>query len=191
MIIGILDIMGSVEEHAAALDRCGVEVRMVKSPEDFDSLDGLIIPGGESTTIGDLLDVYSLKPKTSNLPIWGTCAGAILLAKEVGNRKPRVGLRLMDIAVDRNSYGGQLNSFETELDISFPDDARTKRPFNGVFIRAPKIKKAGKKAKILASYDGFPVMVREGNYLATTFHPELTNDLRVHKYFIKIVSDHK
>ncbi|MBI5413467.1 pyridoxal 5'-phosphate synthase glutaminase subunit PdxT [Candidatus Peregrinibacteria bacterium] len=196
-VIGVLDIQGSVEEHIAALKKLGLSPIAVKTKSDLDEVDGLIIPGGESTTIGKLLDLYGLDEeifkrasqsvKTSDskpLAIWGTCAGAILIAKKVTNRPPQ-NLPLVDIEMERNSYGRQLDSFETE--ISAPEVSP--KPIPAVFIRAPQIKRASPKAKVLAQYGGKPVMVRQGVFLATTFHPELTNDLSVLSYFIKITGE--
>jgi len=172
MLIGVLDIQGSVEEHVASLRACGVEAVLVKSAEQIEKLDGLIIPGGESTTIFDLMSKYKIDvaiKKNKGLAIWGTCAGAILLSK----------MKLMNIEVERNAYGSQIASFETELKVN-------SKTVKAIFIRAPKIIKTSKESQILAQYDGSPVMVQEGNKLATTFHPELTNDLTVHKYFLSL-----
>lgn len=193
--IGVLDIQGSVEEHLTALKKCGANPIAVKTAEDLSRVGGLIIPGGESTTIGKLLKKYGLdkeiKLRASPpyilhstfhiLTIWGTCAGAILLAKKILNQRPD-SLALMNIEISRNAYGGQLDSFETKLAIP----ALKIKDFPAVFIRAPRIKRAFKKAKVLAKYNGEPVMVEEGNLLVTTFHPELTNDLRIHKYFLEL-----
>ena len=184
---GVLDIQGSVEEHLAALKKCGTNPVAVKNIEDLSRVDGLIIPGGESTTIGKLLKKYGLdkeirrRTMSGALTVWGTCAGAILLAKKILNRKPD-SLNLMDIEIIRNAYGRQLDSFETSLNISSLEI----KDFPAVFIRAPIIKKAFNKTKVLAEYDGMPVMVEQKNLLATTFHPELTDDLRIHKYFLKL-----
>lgn len=194
--IGVLDIQGSVEEHLIALKKCGVNPIAVKSAEDLSRVDGLIIPGGESTTIGKLLKRYGLdkeiKLRASApyiphstfhiLTIWGTCAGAILLAKKIIGKKPDGILGLMDVEIERNAYGRQLDSFETE--ISAPVLGAKKIP--AVFIRAPRVKRAFKKAKVLAEYNGEPVMVEEENLLITTFHPELTDDIRIHKYFLEL-----
>lgn len=195
--IGVLDIQGSVEEHIAALIKLGFSPIAVKTKEDLDKVDGLIIPGGESTTIGKLLSLYGLDQEimrranpatkasgTRPLAIWGTCAGAILIAKKVTSRPPQ-NIPLMDIEIERNAYGRQLDSFEAE--ILAPEVSPN--PIPAVFIRAPQIKKASPKAKVLAQYGGEPVMVRQGAFLATTFHPELTNDLSVLSYFIKITEE--
>lgn len=175
--IGVLNIQGSIEEHLASLKRLKVRSVPVKNIADLAKVDGLIIPGGESTTIEKLLEKYGLGRKIWGLgkhgmPLWGTCAGAILLARQ-----------FMDIEVVRNFYGRQLDSFETLL----PVPLLGKRKVPAVFIRAPAIKKASPKAKILAKYGGLPVMLRQKNILITTFHPELTRDLRIHKYFLSLV----
>lgn len=169
MNIGILDIQGSREEHFAILKKIGVKPKLVKN---FEGLDGLILPGGESTTILGLIDEL---PK--DIPIFGTCAGVIIL-KHFG---------LIDAEIERNAYGGQLHSFETELNVP----VLGKKPVYGIFIRAPKIKKVGSNVKVLAEYNSDPVMVRQGKILATTFHPELTTDTRVHKYFLKMCDEYR
>lgn len=212
--IGVLDIQGSVEEHLAVLAKMGADAIGVKNKKDLARVSGLIIPGGESTTIGKLLKMYGLDAeicKRTRLPacysplaIWGTCAGAILLAKKVtGGQKgapPRRGINkiaelrlglpdilgLMDIEIARNAYGRQLDSFETEISVSILGAKK----FPAVFIRAPVIKKASQKAEILAKYNGHPVMLRQNNLLATTFHPELTDDTRIHEYFIKMTREY-
>lgn len=183
MKIGVLDIQGSVEEHFAVLGRIdGVEPVLVKRVENFSGLGGLIIPGGESTTISKLLREYGLDREIRAFAkrggkIFGTCAGAILLAKKIiGEACDVEPLGLIDIDVDRNAYGRQLDSFEGSV------------KFNGeeipaIFIRAPKISRAGEKCEVLARLEGEPVLVREGNVLISTFHPEMDEDLSVYKYF--------
>lgn len=192
IILGILDIQGSVEEHFAILQKIGVSARLIKSAHDLNDVNGLIIPGGESTTIGKLLKSTGLneairrraiKPKTSGLQpltLWGTCAGAILMAKKIRPPAP-VGLtlNLMDIAIERNAYGSQQDSFQTEL--SVPELGGEKFP--AVFIRAPKIHSSGRAVQILARHGNLPVMLQQENLFATMFHPELTDDQRIHKYF--------
>lgn len=195
--IGVLDIQGSVEEHLSALKKIGAQTVSVKTRRALDGVDGLIIPGGESTTIGKLLKRYRLDVEIRNrasmtmrhapgaykpLTVWGTCAGAILLAKKVSQRKPDT-IGIMDIAVKRNAYGRQLESFETELRIF-----NTKVP--ALFIRAPQVEKTSREVEILAQYAGKPVMVRQGNLLATMFHPELTADSTVHRYFVSLVKNY-
>ena len=194
--IGVLDIQGSVEEHFAALeDACKnlssagkgskkYEAVLVKNISDLDGVSGLIIPGGESTTIGKLLRRFGLREEIikraskGDLAIWGTCAGAILIAKEIVGREQADSLGLMDISIERNAYGRQLDSFETSIEF----DGIGKIP--AIFIRAPLIKKVGKGVVVLAKNEGEIVAAREGKFLATTFHPEMTNDIGVHEYFV-------
>ena len=180
--IGILDIQGSVKEHLAALDKLEVEPILVKTLAALESVDALILPGGESTTIGKLLKRFGLreaiiKRVQAGMPVWGTCAGAILLAKKIKEKDFEDGLKLMDVTIERNAYGAQMDSFETKIE------------FNGkiipaVFIRAPKILEVGDDVEILAREGYDIVAVREKNILITTFHPEITEDLTVYKYFI-------
>ncbi len=190
--IGVLAMQGAFAEHIETLRRLGVAAVPVRLPEELKGVKGLIIPGGESTTIGKLLGEYRLVGELKKLiakgfPVFGTCAGMVLLAKEVhgldGNHSVEL-LSAMDISVRRNAFGRQVDSFETDLNIS----ALGPPPFHAVFIRAPWIEKAGKGVEILASLaDGTPVAAREGNIVATAFHPELTADLRLHKYFLSLV----
>lgn len=194
MKIGILDIQGSVKEHTESLRRLGVMPVLVKLPEDLEGLSGLIIPGGESTTIGKLLKRFGLgeaikKRVKEGMAVWGTCAGAILLAKRfagdnVGGQKV-ANLGLMDITIERNAYGRQLESFETQIEFDLESGA-TGRLVPAIFIRAPKIAEVGKNVKILAKDNGWITAVREGKFLATTFHPELSDDLSVHRYFMEM-----
>ncbi|MBI1730579.1 pyridoxal 5'-phosphate synthase glutaminase subunit PdxT [Candidatus Acetothermia bacterium] len=185
MIVGVLGLQGDFREHLQALERMGVERRDVRTPEALQEVDALIIPGGESTTLSKLMNMYGLTPvlqkqARKGFPVYGTCAGAILIAKEVEDGKPQ-GLGLMDITVARNAYGRQLDSFETDLNI------KTIGKFHGIFIRAPKITRCGSGTEILAEQDGDPVLVRQGAMLAGTFHPELTHDSRVHEYFLRMI----
>ena len=180
-------MQGDFAEHAAAVRRAGAEPVEVRLPEHLEGLVGLIIPGGESTTIGKLLREYGLleplrERASSGFPVWGTCAGAILLAKEVRDALPgQPVLGVMDIAVRRNAFGRQVQSFETELDVP----ALGAAPFPAVFIRAPKIEAAGPRAEVLARLpDGTIVAARQGHLLATAFHPELTADARFHRLFV-------
>lgn len=179
--IGVLDIQGSVEEHFAALEKAGAKPILVKKKQDFAGIDGLIIPGGESTTIGKLLKESGMDKEILKLkvPIYGTCAGAILLSKKISGKQKANNLGLMDIEIERNAYGRQMDSFEKE--ISFDG-----RKIPAVFIRAPRIKKIGKNVEVLAKDGKDMVAVREGRFLATMFHPELTDDLSVHRYFLKM-----
>lgn len=182
--MGVLDIQGSVEEHLAMLEKIGARGVAVKTKKDLDEVDGLIIPGGESTAIGKLLKLYGLDReihKRKSLVIWGSCAGAILLAKKIRNRRPDA-LGLMEIDIKRNAYGRQINSFETKISVPIFG-----KKIPAVFIRAPRVKKASLKVKVLAEYRGEPVMLRQENLLVTMFHPELTNDKSVHQYFLDLV----
>ena len=173
------------------LRRLKVEASEVRLPEQLKGLDGLIIPGGESTTIGKLAVAYnlmeSLKTFGQRHAIWGTCAGAIFLSKDIGRDQPLLGL--MDIKVQRNAFGRQIDSFETDLDIPELKQATgTKEDYHAVFIRAPIIESVGGDAKVLATVsDGRIVAARQGHLLATSFHPELTGDTRFHEYFLTLV----
>lgn len=185
MRIGVLGLQGDVVEHAEMLRKLTDEVAIVKRARDIKTIDGLIIPGGESTAIGKLIAKYNIDKaiKDENLAIFGTCAGAILLAREILGMQ-QFSLKLMDIAVERNAYGRQKESFEVDLKIP----ALGKAPFRAIFIRAPAIKKVGKNVEVLAEYDGNVVLARQGNLLVSTFHPELTEDSRVHEYFLKLIA---
>lgn len=186
--IGVLALQGDVDEHAAALGACKVEVARVKTPEDFEWIDGLIVPGGESTTVGAMLDRFGLsKPLREQvrygMPVWGTCMGMIVMAERVmDSTQPTLGL--LHIEVKRNAFGRQVESAEVPLDIEGIEG----KAFPGVFIRAPWIESAWGGATIMASLDGKGVMVRQDNLLGTSFHPELTDDLRVHRYFLDMVA---
>ncbi len=191
--VGVLALQGSFSEHHDMLNRIGVEVREVRLPEHLENLDGLILPGGESTTIGKLaVDFGLLEPLREfgkEKPVWGTCAGAILLSKDAHRNQPL--LELMDITVDRNAFGRQIASFETDLEIpALKQVSDNEAPFPGVFIRAPLISSIEKDAESLAALpDGRIVAAQQGHLLATAFHPELTDDQRVHRYFIYLVED--
>jgi 5'-phosphate synthase pdxT subunit len=187
--IGVLALQGAFVEHIASLQKLGVEASALRLPRDLRSLDGLIIPGGESTTIGRLMVPYNFMEELRELSqngfsIFGTCAGMILLAKSVlGLDVETIGA--MDIKVRRNAFGRQVDSFETSLSVSALGEA----PFPAVFIRAPLIVEAEPGVEILARLpDGTPVAARQGNLLVSAFHPELTSDLRFHAYFLDIVS---
>ncbi|MBN1375311.1 MAG: pyridoxal 5'-phosphate synthase glutaminase subunit PdxT [Dehalococcoidia bacterium] len=190
MVIGILALQGDFIEHIKMLDQTGVRAVEIRLPSELDKIDGLIIPGGESTTMMKLMHSFDLiepirRFAARKLPLWGTCAGMICLANDVHNHDatPMETLGLMDITVKRNAFGRQVDSFETSLDISAIEDG----PFPGIFIRAPYIQKAGKGVQTLASLpDGRIVAARQGNLLATSFHPELTTDTRLHRYFSQI-----
>ena len=186
--IGVLAIQGDFLEHKHVLARLGVDAPEIRLPSELDGLDGLIIPGGESTTIVQLIDIYGFRPTLAGrvregLPVWGTCAGMIVLADSLTDRRPEP-LHLMNIEVSRNAFGSQVDSFEADLDIEHVDGP----PFRGVFIRAPVVNRAGEGVQVLAQLDdGRPVAVRQDAILATAFHPELTNDDRVHDLFRRIV----
>ena len=189
MLIGVLALQGAFIEHQRMLARLGVETREVRQRKHLAGLDGLIIPGGESTTIGKLLDLLEMTEPVremgrAGLPIWGTCAGLILLAKDVG--RPQTVLGLLDITVRRNAFGAQLDSFETNL----PVPALGAAPFRAVFIRAPLIEQLGAGVTALATLDdGTIVAAERDNFLATSFHPELTDDTRFHDYFLTKVAN--
>jgi len=192
MKIGVLALQGDFAEHILMLKRLGAQGVEVRLPKQLDGLDGLIIPGGESTTIGKLADDFGLMEPLRKFgkthAIWGTCAGAIFLSKDVSRRQPLLGL--MDIKVSRNAFGRQVDSFEADLDIPELKQATgTTHPYHAVFIRAPIIEEVRGKAKILSQLeDGRIVAALEGRLLATSFHPELTNDDRFHRYFLQLAT---
>jgi pyridoxal 5'-phosphate synthase pdxT subunit len=177
--IGVLAVQGNFREHAAMLRRLGADVVEVRKPEQLEELDGLVIPGGESTAIMRLIRLYGLEEAIRRFeePVFGTCAGLILLDREH--------LGLVDLVVRRNAYGRQVASFETDLELADEDE-----PLRGVFIRAPRIAETGPEVEVLAELDGEPVLVRYGRFLAATFHPELTDDTRVHERFLELVGKH-
>jgi 5'-phosphate synthase pdxT subunit len=193
MKIGVLALQGDFAEHLAMLSRLGVQGREVRLPEDLAGLDALIIPGGESTTIGKLAVDFNLiqplKEFGQKKPIWGTCAGAIFLSKDARREQPLLGL--MDITVERNAFGRQVESFEADLDVEALNKMDNKNsPVHAVFIRAPLIEKVFGNAQALSSLpDGRVVAAQQVHLLATAFHPELTGDDRFHRYFIKMVED--
>ncbi len=212
LCIGVLGIHGSIEEHLESLKKIQVETKnllsleslRVKTIEDLEKIDGLIIPGGESTTIGKLMNWYGLdkvlKEKIKNgMPVYGTCAGAILLANKIIGKEKANTLKVMDIEIERNAFGRQVDSFETEIELRTElRELRKEKNQNlsskvipAIFIRAPRIKKIGKNVKVLATYKNEPVLVQEGNMLAGTFHPELTEDLTVHRYFLNLINNVK
>lgn len=185
--IGVLALQGDVIEHIKMLQGLGVEAVEVRTPEDLARVDALIIPGGESTTIGKLSVEYGLdraipRRVKEGMPVYGTCAGMIALSKDARNGEPPL-LRLMNITVRRNAYGRQVDSFETDLDVP----ALGGPPLHAVFIRAPVIENVGADVDVLASLDGKPVLARQGNILVSAFHPELTPDDRVHRYFVDML----
>ena len=189
--IGVLALQGAFIEHIHILSSLGVEAREVRLPEQLAGLDGLIMPGGESTTIGKLAVAYGLvepvrRMAAEGLPIWGTCAGMILMARDIGGLdQPLLGL--MDIVVRRNAFGAQVHSFVEQIDIPALENGQA--PFPGVFIRAPWIERVGPGVEILARLPEGPIVAaRQGNLVATAFHPELTADRRFHRYFLAMVS---
>lgn len=187
-IVGILSLQGAVAPHAEAVRACGAEARYVRTAEELRACDALIIPGGESTTMGMLMERFDLLQPIADhagqgKPVFGTCAGMIVLAKDiVGSEQARLGL--MDTRVARNSYGRQVDSFESPLDIP----ALPGGPFHGVFIRAPHVEALSADAEVLAELDGRAVFVRQGKLLASSFHPEMTDDRRVHEYFLSLIT---
>ena len=192
MLIGILALQGDFAEHRAALSELGVHVRLVRLPHELPDLDGLIIPGGESTTMAVLLDRYRLREPlraglADGLPAWGTCAGLVLLARRLTDSRP-VPLGIIDMVVSRNAFGRQVDSFETELAI--PELAGP--PLPAVFIRAPVVQATGTAVRVLARLpDGRVVAVQQGPHLATAFHPELTADRRLHRHFLATVAEYR
>ena len=192
MKIGVLALQGDFAEHITMLKRIGVDTAEVRLPKHLDGLDGLIMPGGESTTFGKLAVAYGLIEPIQQFgkshAIWGTCAGAIFLSKDIGRDQPLLGL--MDIKVQRNAFGRQVDSFETDLEIDeLMKVTGTEHPYHAVFIRAPIIESVYGNARVLSALeDGRIVAAQVGHVLATSFHPELTDDTRFHEYFISLAS---
>jgi 5'-phosphate synthase pdxT subunit len=178
MTIGVLAVQGNFREHAATLRRLGADVVEVRLPEQLEGLDGLVVPGGESTTFMRLMRLYGLDEALRSFagPVFGTCAGMIVL--------DRNHLGLVDLEVERNAYGRQVASFEANLDLAGEDE-----PLRGVFIRAPRVLEAGPEVEVLAEHDGHPVLARQGRFLVASFHPELTDDTRVHERFLNLVRE--
>jgi pyridoxal 5'-phosphate synthase pdxT subunit len=184
MKIGVLALQGDFDAHRRRLEELGAEVVLVKKPEQLDQVDGLVIPGGESTTFLKLLGeagLQKLKDFVRSRPTFGTCAGAILLAREVNN-PPQPGLEALDVSIKRNAYGRQVNS-----SIRHGASKLGPEPLEMVFIRAPKFENAGPGVEVLATEGNDPVLIRQGRVLASTFHPELSDDKRVHQYFLDLV----
>jgi len=190
MKIGVLALQGAFKEHLQALEKCQVDAVEIRKPDQLDHIQGLIIPGGESTTIGLLMKKFNLNEKIlkkakNGMPILGTCAGMIMLAQDIVN-STQFSLGLMDISVRRNAFGRQRESFEKSLEIPVLGP----EPFPGIFIRAPYIEKVGLDVEILCQIaDNKIVFAKQDNFLAAAFHPELTDDLRVHQYLIKMVKE--
>jgi pyridoxal 5'-phosphate synthase pdxT subunit len=176
--IGVLALQGAFREHAAALRKLGADVVEVRLPAELDGLDGLVIPGGESTTILRLADLYGLDDAIRSYAgaVFGTCAGMIVLDREH--------LDLADLVVDRNAFGRQVRSFEADVEL-----AADEIPLRGVFIRAPRIRALGDGVEVIGTLEGEPVLVRDGRFLLASFHPELTDDLRVHERFMTMVEE--
>jgi 5'-phosphate synthase pdxT subunit len=176
--IGVLSVQGAFREHANVLRRLGAEVVEVRLPDQLDGLDGLVIPGGESTAIMRLVHLYGLEGpiRAFQAPVFGTCAGMIVLDQNH--------LGLVDLEVERNAYGRQVASFEADLDL-----AGEERPLHGVFIRAPRVAALGRDVEVLAEHEGEPVLVRQGRFLLASFHPELTDDTRVHERFLELIRE--
>lgn len=187
--VGVLALQGAFIEHKKKLEDLGVEVVEVRLPRDLEGLDGLIIPGGESTTIGKLAVEYGLVEPLKDFararPVWGTCAGMIFMARDIGLRQPLLGL--MDISVERNAFGRQVDSFETGLQIK---GLNGKGPFPAIFIRAPRIARVNDEdVQVLARLeDGTAVAAQQGHWLVTSFHPELSDDDRLHRYFLDLIA---
>lgn len=184
--VGVLALQGDVREHRQAFERCGVPTREVRFPADLDSIDGLAMPGGESTTMSRLLRVFGLEEPlrrrvAEGMGCFATCAGMILLSTRIlDGRSDQVAFGALDVDVRRNGYGRQVDSFETELSIP----AIGEQPFNAVFIRAPLVERTGRSVDILASVDGRPVAIAQGPHVALGFHPEMTDDGRLHRLFL-------
>jgi 5'-phosphate synthase pdxT subunit len=196
--IGILALQGAFREHVKILRSLGVEVVQVRLPQELDGLEGLIIPGGESTTIGKLAVTYGLMEAIMEMadegkPIWGTCAGLILLAKHTeGAEQPRIGA--MDLRVQRNAFGRQVDSFEADIPVpaleAVSEPMEKGLPFHAVFIRAPLVESVGDGVEVLSRLAGGGIVAaRQGSLLVTAFHPELTDDTRFHRYFLKMVDE--
>jgi pyridoxal 5'-phosphate synthase pdxT subunit len=185
--IGVLALQGDVREHLEALESAGATPVEVRTAAHLEEVEALVVPGGESTTIGKLLDRFELleplkERANGGMPLFGTCAGLILMANEiVGGQDAPHRLGVMDVGVRRNAYGRQVDSFESTLQVSGLDD-----PFTAVFIRAPVIERVGKSVEVLATSDDVPVLVRQGNLVAASFHPEMTGDARLHEMFVEI-----
>lgn len=186
MVVGVLALQGAFREHAAAVARLGAEAREVRQLKDMSGIDAMIIPGGESTTMGKLLVEWGMLDPLrerieKGMPVYGSCAGLILLCREIENSdQPRLGV--LDATVRRNAFGRQVDSFETDLEM--PELGSM--PFQAVFIRAPVLIGVGPKVRVLAKVKGQAVAVRQDNVLATSFHPELTPDVRLHRYFLEM-----
>ncbi|MBV9149670.1 MAG: pyridoxal 5'-phosphate synthase glutaminase subunit PdxT [Candidatus Eremiobacteraeota bacterium] len=188
--VGVLALQGDVSEHLVALEEVGAEATTVKTRAELEAVDGLVIPGGESTTVIKLLERFDLAPLikervADGMPLWGTCMGLIVVARAVAELPEQPTLALLDVSVRRNAFGRQIASGEVELEIA----EFGARPFPAIFIRAPWIEESGPQVRILAQLDGHGVLVQQGRILGSSFHPELSPDRRLHEYFIDIVRD--
>jgi 5'-phosphate synthase pdxT subunit len=187
MKVGVLALQGAFREHREVLDALGVDAIEVRTPAELGALDALILPGGESTTMSKLLDSSGVREPLAELladglPVFGTCAGMILLARDVVDGRPdQESFGTIDVAVRRNAYGRQRDSFEASLDVS----GLAGGPFPGVFIRAPRIESVGEGVEVLASHEDVPVLARQGAVVVASFHPELSGDLRLHDWFLR------
>lgn len=185
-VVGVLALQGDFREHKEALRRLGIEAKEVRKKEHLAGVSALLIPGGESTTIGKLAREYGIEEEVrkrvgeGSLALFGTCAGAIWLAREILGYPEQPRLGVLDVAVERNAFGRQVESFEEDLEI------RGLGPFHGVFIRAPAFRRLGEGVEVLSELEGLPVLVRQGKILASAFHPELTQDPRLHRYFLEL-----
>ncbi|HBX22935.1 MAG TPA: pyridoxal 5'-phosphate synthase glutaminase subunit PdxT [Desulfotomaculum sp.] len=188
MLVGVLALQGAFREHQRALDKCGAETRQVRKPGELSGLDALVIPGGESTTMGKLMREFGLLEPikgiaAEGMPIFGTCAGLIMLAKQIRNSQ-QTNLGLMDMEVERNAFGRQVDSFEADLSIA----ELGSQPIRAIFIRAPYITRVDNGVDVLATYGDKIVCARQGRFLVAAFHPELTEDVRLHRYFMENVA---
>jgi pyridoxal 5'-phosphate synthase pdxT subunit len=191
--VGVLSLQGAFKEHIIKLGKCGVSAVEIRFPWQLEHVDGLIIPGGESTTINKLLKEYNFKESLDRFykehkPIFGTCAGLILLAREIQDEGN--GLGYIDIIVRRNAYGRQVDSFEEPVHIDFNGNGKS-AIFNSIFIRAPKIVSIGKDVKVMAQLNGEAILVKNDNVMVSAFHPELTDDIAVHSFFVNMIRKHK
>ena len=189
--VGVLALQGDFDKHAHMIELLGARTFFIREPADINHIDAMIIPGGESTTIGKLMAAFGLlhpirERVLSGMPVFGTCAGLILLASET-REKHQHRLGVLDIAVARNAYGRQVDSFETKIEVP----AIGENPFLGVFIRAPIVTQIKNGVKSLAQFENRPVLVQKDNILAASFHPELTEDTRIHSYFLRLLSEAK
>ncbi len=191
--IGILALQGAFAKHFEMVTKLGANAVYVKKPEDLADIDALIIPGGESTTMLlqiKFIDLFpALQDFSGKKPIFGTCAGLILMSKQVGADQTKDLLKALDISVERNAFGRQVESFKAEIQVNLPSTSAFAYP--AIFIRAPRIKQTGTDVTILADFEGEPVLVQQGNHLGSSFHPELTDDIRIHSYFLSQVKKSK